>query len=86
MEWGGNSPVRRIITKAEVTPMGDNPRFPITNMTDPAEKVYETYTGRGNQREQHQGAEERTAGDRMSCHAFRANQFRLLLHICLRKL
>jgi hypothetical protein len=47
--WGKrtNQPSRRIIAKAEVTSLGDNPRFMITNMTDPAEQVYQIYTGRG---------------------------------------
>ena len=81
LQWGRKNPVRRIITKAEVTPIGDNPRFLITNMTEPAEKVYETYTGRGNSENSIKELKNALRGDRMSCHAFRANQFRLLLHM-----
>lgn len=81
LQWGKNNPVRRIITKAEVTPMGDNPRFLITNMTVPAEKVYEIYTGRGNCENSIKELKNALRGDRMSCHTFRANQFRLLLHM-----
>lgn len=81
MQWGRKSPVRRIITKAEVTPIGDNPRFLITNMTEGPEKVYATYTGRGNCENWIKELKNALRGDRMSCHNFRANQFRLLLHV-----
>jgi len=79
--WGRkDGGTHRIIAKAEVTPVGDNPRFLITNMTEPRERVYETYTGRGQSENHIKELKCAMLGDRMSCHAFAANQFRLLLH------
>ena len=79
--WGRkDGGLHRIVTKAEVTPVGDNPRFLITNMTEPAERVYDTYTGRGQGENHIKDLKCAMLGDRMSCHAFAANQFRLLLH------
>lgn len=79
--WGRkDGGLHRIIAKAEVTPVGDNPRFLITNMTEPPEKVYDTYTGRGQSENHIKDLKCAMLGDRMSCHAFAANQFRLLLH------
>jgi hypothetical protein len=69
------------VTKAEVTPIGDNPRFLITNLTETPERVYERYTGRGNCENAIKELKNALRGDRMSCHSFRANQFRLLLHM-----
>jgi Transposase DDE domain group 1 len=81
LQWGKGNPVRRIVTKAEVTPIGDNPRFLITNLTETPERVYELYTGRGNCENAIKELKNALRGDRMSCHSFRANQFRLLLHM-----
>lgn len=79
--WGRkDGGLHRIIAKAEVTTLGDNPRFLITNMTEPPEQVYETYTGRGQGENHIKELKCAMLGDRMSCHAFAANQFRLLLH------
>lgn len=79
--WGRkDGGLHRIIAKAEMTALGDNPRFLITNMTDSPEHVYDTYTGRGNCENNIKELKCAMLGDRMSCHAFAANQFRLLLH------
>lgn len=79
--WGRkDGGTHRIIAKAEVTPVGDNPRFLVTNMTDPPERVYDTYTGRGQSENHIKELKCAMLGDRMSGHAFAANQFRLLLH------
>lgn len=79
--WGRkDGGLHRIIAKAEVTPIGDNPRFLITNMPEPPERVYDTYTGRGQCENRIKDLKCAMLGDRMSCHAFAANQFRLLLH------
>ena len=79
--WGRkDGGLHRIIAKAEATALGDNPRFLISNMTDPPERVYATYTGRGNCENNIKELKCAMLGDRMSCHAFAANQFRLLLH------
>jgi hypothetical protein len=79
--WGRtDGGLHRIIVKAEVTPLGDNPRFLVTNMTEPPERVYDIYTGRGECENRIKDLKCAMLGDRMSCHAFAANQFRLLLH------
>ncbi len=84
----------RTIVKAEVTQGKLNPRFVVTNLgVAPAgaaaaseawgaEAVYEFYCGRGANPENR--IKEFTLdlqGDRLSCQAFLANQFRLLLHV-----
>jgi hypothetical protein len=75
---------RRVIMKAEVVrhPGRDpknNPRFVVTNLSDPPQTVYELYCQRGDMenrlKELHHGLEM----DRTSCSKFRANQFRVLL-------
>ncbi len=79
--WGRRTPHdRRIIAKAEVTSLGDNPRFMITNMTAPADQVYRFYTERGRCENHIKELKNALFGDRMSCHRFTGNQFRLLLH------
>lgn len=81
MRWGRKTThERRIIGKAEVTSLGDNPRFLITNMKAPVQKVYEFYTGRGRCENHIKELKNALCGDRMSCHRFAANQFRLLEH------
>lgn len=82
MRWGRRTPHdRRIIAKAEITSLGENPRFLITNMDEPAEGVYVFYTGRGRCENHIKELKNAMLGDRMSCHAFSANQFRLLVHV-----
>jgi len=82
MRWGRKTPHdRRIIAKAEVTEIGDNPRYLITNMEQDAEAVYTFYTGRGQCENYIKEIKNALFGDRMSCHTFAANQFRLLVHI-----
>lgn len=69
--WGRkDGGLHRIIAKAEVTALGENPRFLITNMTDSPEDVYDTYTGRGNCENNIKELKCAMLGDRMSCHAF----------------
>ena len=82
MRWGRKTPHdRRIIAKAEVTELGDNPRFLITNMEQDAEVVYTFYTGRGQCENHIKEVKNALFADRMSCHTFAANQFRLLVHV-----
>ena len=75
---------RRVVYKAEAMEQGTNTRFVVTNRADPPEPLYNWYVERGE-------AENRVpsgckdlkracAADRLSCHGFWANQFRLLLH------
>lgn len=81
-KWGRKTPhERRIVAKAEITSLGENPRFLITNMDEPAEAVYDFYTGRGHCENHIKELKNAMLGDRMSCHAFGANQFRLLVHV-----
>lgn len=81
-KWGRKTPhPRRIVAKAEITSLGENPRFMITNMEDPAEAVYDFYTQRGHCENHIKELKNAMLGDRMSCHAFGANQFRLLVHV-----
>jgi hypothetical protein len=80
---------RLIIVKAEVMSQGDNPRFLVTNRTGLEPQAhYHFYCQRG---EPENGSTELTINrikelkeglkaDRLSCHRFWANQFRLLLH------
>ncbi len=80
--WGRkDGGLHRIIAKTEVTLFGENPRFLITNMTESPEQIYVTYTGRGQCENHIKELKCAMLGDRMSCHAFAANQFRLLLHV-----
>lgn len=80
--WGRKTPhERRIVAKAEITALGENPRFLITNMEESAEAIYDFYTGRGHCENHIKELKNAMLGDRMSCHAFGANQFRLLVHV-----
>lgn len=82
MHWGRKTPHdRRIVAKAEITEIGENPRFLITNMEQDAEVVYSFYTGRGQCENHIKEIKNALCGDRMSCHTFTANQFRLLVHV-----
>jgi len=73
---------RRVIGKAELLAKGPNQRFVVTNIDEACPKaVYDFYKMRG------EGAENRIKewknmvhGDRLSCHRFWPNWFRMLLH------
>lgn len=81
-KWGRRTPYpRRIVAKAEITSLGENPRFLITNMEQTPEEICEFYTGRGRCENHIKELKNAMLGDRMSCHAFGANQFRLLVHV-----
>jgi Transposase DDE domain group 1 len=71
---------RRMIVKAEVLPKGENPRFVVTNMNLPPDEVYRFYTDRGQMENRIKDLKNALRADRLSCHRFLANQFRLLLH------
>ena len=72
---------RRVILKAEVLFAEENPRFVVTNLTggDP-EDLYELYVKRGDSENRIKELKLDLNSGRTSCHGFRANQFRLLLH------
>jgi hypothetical protein len=72
---------RRVILKAEVLPKGPNLRFVVTTRPDPPAQLYAFYTQRGGDAEGPiQDFKAACFGDRLSCHRFVANQFRLFLH------
>jgi len=72
---------RRVIVKAERLEQGPNVRFVVTNLTDRTpEGIYDKlYTARGDMENRIKEQQLGLFADRTSCHAFRANQFRLLL-------
>ena len=71
----------RMIAKVEVTDLGLNRRFVVTNREDlPAQDLYEHYVDRGQAENFVKAFKKDLAMDRLSCHRFLANQFRLWLH------
>jgi len=77
---------RRVIVKAEVTlqpgrPPRDNPRFLVTNSPRSPERVYATYTARGDMENRIKELHYDLAFDRTSCTRFLANQLRNLLTV-----
>jgi len=82
---------RKVITKAECHEQGTNLRFVITNLpampspsdwpSDPvAQLVYDDYIQRGESEQRMDELKNGLHMDRLSCHRFMANFFRLLLH------
>ncbi len=72
---------RRVIAKAEVMSKGENPRFVVTSRTDQEpEAHYRFYCQRGDPENRIKELKLDLKADRLSCHRFWANQFRLLLH------
>jgi len=71
----------RLVVKAEHTALGSNVRFVITDLHGPAADLYEHYVQRGEACENSiKDLKNVLKADRLSCSAFWANQFRLLLH------
>ena len=71
---------RRIVVKAEHTSKGSNPRFVVTNLLGEAKSLYDkTYCARGDMENRIKEQQLGLFADRTSCHAWWANQFRLLL-------
>jgi hypothetical protein len=72
---------RRVIYKAEVLEKGTNTRFVVTSRSDPEpEELYDWYVRRGEAEGWIKDFKRALKADRLSCHRFFANQFRLLLH------
>lgn len=72
---------RRVIGKVEVNEMGLNRRFVVTNREDlSAQQLYDHYSDRGQTENFIKVLKNDLATDRLSCHRFWANQFRLLIH------
>ena len=74
------SHARRVIIKAEQLPQGPNTRFVVTTRPDPPAQLYAWYTARGETENWIKDLKAGCFADRLSCHRFCANQFRLLLH------
>jgi hypothetical protein len=73
---------RRIICKVEVSEKGENIRFVVANLQNVRKAyIYETiYCGRGQMENYIKDHKRFLHSDRLSCHKFEANQFRLFLH------
>lgn len=77
---------RRIVYKAEAQwldarrGMGTNLRCVLTSRDDPPAALYDWYTARGETENWIKDFKRALKGERLSCHRFVANQFRLLLH------
>jgi hypothetical protein len=63
-----------------VLAQGPNTRFVVTTRTDPPLAVYHWYVQRGTPEQWIDDLKNGGCADRLSCHRFWANQFRLLLH------
>lgn len=72
--------LRRVVFKAELLPKGPNTRFVVTSRPDLPLDLYDWYVDRGEAEHWIKDFKSACFGDRLSCHAFAANQFRLLLH------
>jgi hypothetical protein len=73
---------RRVIMKAEWLKQGPNTRFIVSNLSYSPKRLYEFYTERGGTCEVRiDELKNGLKADRLSCHRFIANQFRLFLHM-----
>ena len=71
---------RRVVFKAEVLAKGPNTRFVVTSRADAPLALYDHYVDRGEPEHWIKDLKNALAADRLSCHRFWANAFRLLLH------
>jgi hypothetical protein len=71
---------RRVIVKAEVTPLGSNLRYVVVSeVKGSARRLYGRYGQRGSCENRIKELKEGVSADRTSCHEFEGNQFRLML-------
>jgi hypothetical protein len=72
---------RRLVMKAEWLPKGANPRFVLTNLELSPQALYDSFYVQRGADSEHRIKELKLGiqADRLSCHNFIANQFRLLL-------
>ena len=75
--WGR---ARRVVYKAEMLEKGTNTRFVVTTKRDDPLSLYDFYVRRGESEGWIKDFKRALKADRLSCHRFLANQFRLLLH------
>jgi hypothetical protein len=73
---------RRVVYKAEAMEQGTNRRFVVSTRLDAPKELYEFYAKRGESENWIKDFKLHMKADRLSCHRFVANQFRLLLHAC----
>jgi hypothetical protein len=71
---------RRVVVKTEILAKGPNVRFVVTSRADAPRALYDWYVDRGEPEGWIKDLKNGCQADRLSCHAFWANQFRLLLH------
>jgi hypothetical protein len=71
---------RRVVFKAEILDKGPNTRFVVTTRADAPLALYDWYVDRGEPENWVKDLKNALAADRLSCHRFWANAFRLLLH------
>jgi hypothetical protein len=72
---------RRVVAKVEVTAgEGLNVRFVVTNRRGRAAAIFAWYNARGQAENYIKDLKRGVAADRLSCHAYRANAWRLQLH------
>ena len=72
---------RRVVVKVEVTKLGTNVRYVVVTKGGRSQALYEWYTERGGTIEDViEQLKNGYEADRMSCHRFEANAFRLVLH------
>jgi|688.fasta_scaffold287562_1 hypothetical protein len=77
---GSWSHERKIIGKAEVTHLGKNPRYVVTNIEGKPADLYEKlYCERGNMENRIKEQQLELFADRTSCHKWWPNQFRMIL-------
>lgn len=72
---------RRVVMKAEWLPKGPNPRFVLTNLDWPPQRLYDQFYVQRGATSEHPIKELKLGlqAKRLSCHQWVANQFRLLL-------
>ena len=71
---------RRVITRLEYGEQGNNPRYIVTNLTAPAQQLYdEVYCQRGEAENRIKEAQVGLFATRTSCQHFQSNQLRMLL-------
>ena len=76
---------RTVVAKAECHAGGTNLRFVVTNLPDvttaaDGERVYDDYVQRGESEHRMDELKNGLSAGRLSCHRFKANFFRLMLH------
>lgn len=76
---------RTVVAKAECHSQGTNLRFVVTNLPEviseqQAQHLYDDYIQRGESEHRMDELKNGLKADRLSCHRFMANFFRLLLH------